>query len=151
MWHPSNEMLIALSDKSLYVWYYPAITWSDSDLLKQSCVTVDASPAGLNARIISIQDTLVRIRKANGVEIILNISTLPLLIYQSIYSGDWSKALRLCRASNSAALWCLVAGLGIEQNQIDSALQALNALDEPDKFLFLKRISCLPTKVCDMQ
>ena len=147
MWHPSNEMLIALTDKSLYVWYYPTITWSDPDLLKRSCISIDATTAGLNARITSIQGSIVHVRKANGVPIILNISCLPLLVYESIYSGDWSKALRLCRASNISALWCLVVGLAIEQNQIDSALQALSALDEPDKFLFLKRISCLPIKV----
>eukprot|EP01083_Nonionella_stella_P059430 155478_1 len=143
-WHPDCDLLFALADKQLIIWYYPDIVWCDIDLLAYSIVKLDTNNIGNNAQIISIQDTLIRVRKENGDEEMIKFSALPLTIYEMIRDGKWDKALRLCHICNEQSLWGALTGLAIDNGQIEIALQGLTALEEPDKILFIKSIQNLP-------
>ena len=128
----------------MVIWYYPGIVWCDTDLISYSIAKIDTHNIGNNAKIISIEGTLVTIRKKNGDEEIINFSPLPLAMYDAIRDGKWNKALRLCNICNDESLWGSLTGLAIDNSQIEIALQGLTALEEPDKILFLRSIQNLP-------
>eukprot|EP00484_Ammonia_sp_Unknown_P024564 CAMPEP_0197028854 /NCGR_PEP_ID=MMETSP1384-20130603/8445_1 /TAXON_ID=29189 /ORGANISM="Ammonia sp." /LENGTH=824 /DNA_ID=CAMNT_0042457919 /DNA_START=11 /DNA_END=2485 /DNA_ORIENTATION=+ len=143
-WHPECDILLALSDKQLVIWYYPSMVWCDADLLAYSVAKIDTQNIGSNGKIISVEGTLVTVRKNNGDEEIINFSPLPLAMYDAIRDGKWSKALRLCNLCKDETLWASLTGLAIDNGQIEVALQGLTALEEPDKILFLRSIQSLP-------
>ncbi len=147
LWHPNCDILFALSDKQLIIWYYPCIVWCDTDLISYSTTKIDISNIGNNAKIVSIEGTLITIKKSNGDEEIINFSSLPLVMYNIINDGKWNKALRLCNICNDIALWGSLTGLEIDNGQIEIALQGLTVLEEPDKILFLKSIQNLPSQI----
>ena len=143
-WHPDCDVLLALSDKQLVIWYYPGIVWCDTDLIPHCFTQIETHNIGQDAKIISIESTLVTVRKKNGDEEIINFSPLPLALHDTIRDGNWDKALRLCHICNDETLWGALTGLAIDNGQIEVALQGLTALEEPDKILFLRSILDLP-------
>jgi len=126
------------------IWYYPGIVWCDTDLIPYCFSQIEARDLGQDAKIIAIEGTLVSIRKKNGDEEIINFSPLPLALHDAVRDGKWDKALRLCHICNDETLWGALAGLAIDNGQIEVALQGLTALEEPDKILFLRSILELP-------
>jgi len=145
-WHPDCDLLLALSDKQLVIWYYPGIVWCDTDLIPSCFTQLDAHEIGQDAKILSIESTLVRIRKKNGDEQIVNFSPLPLALHNVVADGKWDKALRLCTLCDDETLWGALTGLAIDNGQIEVAVQGLTALEEPDKILFLRSILDLPLR-----
>ena len=128
------------------IWYYPGIVWCDTDLIPYCFTQLETHNIGQDAKIISIESTLVTIRKKNGDEEILNFSPLPLALHDAVRDGKWDKALRLCHICNDETLWGALTGLAIDNGQIEVALQGLTALEEPDKILFLRSILDLPLR-----
>ena len=143
-WHPDCDILLAISDKQLVIWYYPQIVWCDTDLLSYSIAKVSINKIGNNAKIESVEGSMVTIKKQNGDEEIVSFSPLILAMYNVISDGKWNKALRLCNICNDETLWGSLTGLAIDNGQIEIALQGLTALEEPDKILFLRSIQKLP-------
>ncbi|ETO13835.1 hypothetical protein RFI_23532 [Reticulomyxa filosa] len=165
-WHPEADILIALCDKSVLMWYYPNIVWSDSDLLKYTCVKTNVraqvqivykkitaykkkrkdlylqnSALDADASILHIEKTLLTIRLSSGGEYSVHISPFPLLLYDNINQGKWTESLRLCHMAKDTAMYGAFTGMALESNMLDAVIQGLTALDEPDKLLFFLNVS----------
>jgi len=147
-WHCECDILLALSDKQLVIWYYPDIVWCDADLIEASLLRIDCAEIGANAHILCVEGSAVHIRKENGDEEVIAFSPVPLAMYDAIGDGEWEKALRLCSVtesdSESKALWGALTALAVDHGQIEVALQGLTALEESDKILFLREVLALP-------
>jgi intraflagellar transport protein 80 len=58
-WHPDADILLALSDKQLVIWYYLDIVWCDTELIEASMLKLDTADIGQNARILSVEGSIV--------------------------------------------------------------------------------------------
>lgn len=130
------------------IWYVPSIAWNDDDLMKSAFVIIENNMSGvigMNAMIKSIDNSLIEIRKANGTELIVCFSMLPIMLYKMVYRGKWDEAIKLCHICKDQSLWIALYALSLENQHLNAIIQSLTALQESDKILFFKKIKQLPT------
>lgn len=113
-WHDRSDMLIAMSDMKMVVWYYPHAMFLDRDLAQQTRYTRDASEFGKDPTALVFSGTRGLIRRSDGAIVYASVPPFPLTLYQLASAGQWSRALRLCRFANDRALWASLAAMAIE-------------------------------------
>ena len=48
-WNDNTEMMAAVSDQKLLVWYYPNVVYVDKDMLESTTMKLDATAFGMYA------------------------------------------------------------------------------------------------------
>lgn len=145
-WHDKTDMLIALSDQKMVVWYYPHAMFVDKELALLTRFSREAAELGKDPLALVFTGTRCLVRRSDGAVICTSVPSYPLALYQLAGQGQWSKALRLCRFANDRALWASLAVMAIENKALTSAEYALAALDEVDKLQFVVSIKDIPTQ-----
>jgi intraflagellar transport protein 80 len=128
-----TDVIVALADGLLNVWYQPSAAFVDKDLVGLTSTSVDASDYGRSAQLIAYTGNRIGVRKVDGS--ILFSSTPPdiPLFYDLTRSSRWDEAIRLCRHQNNPTLWGSLASIALAKKQLDTAEIALCELNEVAK------------------
>ena len=146
-WNESTDMLAAISDGKLYVWYYPNVVYVDKDLLLLSRSQRDVSgEVGKMCIIDSFTGSLVIVRRVDGRIVTLSISPYPALLYENSDRGQWAKAIKLCRFVKDRVLWACLAAMALYARELNTAEIALAAIDEVDKIQFINYVKLIPSE-----
>ncbi len=97
MWNDSTDILAAVSDSKLTVWYCPAAAFIDKDLINYTRTQTDAAHFGKGCAFINFFDTRLSVRKADGAVQSASIAAAPAFLHRYCLTGQWTKAVRLCR------------------------------------------------------
>ncbi|KAJ9470386.1 Intraflagellar transport protein 172-like protein [Diplonema papillatum] len=148
-WNDSSEILIALADLKLVIWYYPSVVFVDRDLLpKTKTIREDGQVQvefGWNDQIIDFFGTRTSVRRGlDGAVLTFTVSPYPNLLFKHIRTNDWEAATRLCRVVKETFMWCVLAGLAVRNGQLATAEIAYAALEEADKLQYMRYIQEIP-------
>eukprot|EP00823_Brevimastigomonas_motovehiculus_P003575 TRINITY_DN219_c0_g1_i2.p1 TRINITY_DN219_c0_g1~~TRINITY_DN219_c0_g1_i2.p1 ORF type:complete len:780 (+),score=268.94 TRINITY_DN219_c0_g1_i2:53-2392(+) len=146
MWSARDEMLAAVTDQKLVVWYCPAAAFVDPDLLVTARSSQDATSLGKGVQCGHFDPNgRLTLRRADGTLICRALSPFPSALHRFAQQGQFARALRLCRLIKDEALWACLAVLALQANQLDTAEVALAAIDEADKVTLIQSIKHIPT------
>ncbi|XP_076269721.1 intraflagellar transport protein Oseg5 [Rhynchophorus ferrugineus] len=146
-WNSTINILAAIQDAQLIVWYCPSAAFN-SKLLHICSLQYDSPELGRNPRINDFIGNSVSIRKADGSLISVAISPFPELIHKKIQDNRWSEALDLCRSVNNDMVWACLAVLATQSNSetIDIAEEAFANINNYEKVFYIQHIKTLPSK-----
>ncbi|XP_067950090.1 intraflagellar transport protein 80 homolog isoform X2 [Watersipora subatra] len=144
--HDSCNMIAALADGRLTVWYYPNAVFVDKALLSEVLFEKDSSEFGKSPFVSSFVGRHVGIRRADGAVISTAISPYPALLHGYTLGGRWDDAVRLCRFVKDTTLWCCLAAMSAYAKDLATAEVAYAAIDEADKVEYINSIKELPGK-----
>ncbi|KAG8180211.1 hypothetical protein JTE90_016488 [Oedothorax gibbosus] len=145
-WNDNSNMLSALQDGKLMIFYYPAVVFVDKNLLTMTCMLKEDSDFGKNPKILSFVGNHVSIRRADGSLVSSAISPYPSVLHGYVSSHRWDDAVRLCRYIKDEALWACLAGMSISYKDLKTAEIAYAAIKESDKVECIQYIKKLPLK-----
>ncbi|GBG65480.1 hypothetical protein CBR_g51075 [Chara braunii] len=145
-WNDGTDMLAAMADQKMVVWYYPNVVYVDNDLLPRTKYTKDGSELGKLARIVSFFGCRCVIRRIDGALVTVSVSPYPLILYEQVHANRWEQATRLCRSVKDNSLWACLAAIAINAKQLDAAEAAFAAIDEIDRLQFVIHIKDIPSE-----
>lgn len=147
-WNEKSDMLAAIADGKLFVWYYPNVVYVDKDLLQLSRSSRDVSnEVGKMCVIDSFTGSLVTVRRVDGRVATLSVSPYPALLYENCDRGQWEKAIRLCRFVKDPTLWACLGAMSLHARELNTAEIALAAIDEVDKVQFINYVKTIPSEI----
>lgn len=144
-WNDSHDILAAVSDSKLLVWYYPNVVFVDEDLTKRCRFSCDAASLGKNSRFISFIGASCAIRRADGSSQTLGISSFPGQLQSLCQQKNWAMAIRMCRFLKDEVLWACLAASAIYGKDLSTAEVALSAINEVDKLEFIQHVMTIPS------
>ena len=170
-WNDSYEVLSCISEGQLRCFFLPHAPAIDPDCVAHTTTTLTApalhahptthqpqsrsdsshsSSLGSRSALLSFSRTLLTLRTSSGTQLAVHCSPYPLFLHRCAGSGEWSRALRLCRLLSSAddarLCWAVLYGLAVQSGQLEVAGQAAALLDWPDKARALHLISRIPSE-----
>ncbi|XP_030758483.1 intraflagellar transport protein 80 homolog isoform X1 [Sitophilus oryzae] len=146
-WNSNINILAAIQDAQLIVWYCPSAAFN-SKLLHMCSLQYDSPELGRNPRINDFVGNSVSIRRADGSLISVPISPFPELIHKKIQDNKWSEALDLCRSVNNDMVWACLAVLATQSSSetMDIAEEAFASINNYEKVIYIQYIKTLPSK-----
>jgi len=153
MWHAKTDMLAAVMDGKLCIWYYPNVVYVDPDLMTATKSIRDASGFGKNPQLIQFSETHVTIRRSDGASITSSVSPFPSLLYEYAQNVEWESASRLCRFVKDQSLWACLAAMALNGQELATAEVAFAAIDEVDKLqyiLYIKDIASAEGRAAEL-
>ncbi len=130
-WNDENELLVALMDSKLVVWYYPHAVFVDDELGPLSRNEKDGSNFGTNAKICSFNGTNCTIRKADGALIsISGVTPYASILQEFSKKKSWEQAIRLCRHIQVKEMWASLAAMSVYSQELNTAEVAYAALEQ---------------------
>jgi len=146
IWHDTTDMLAAVCDSKVTVWYYPNVVYVDKDLLNSTKETHMAlGDLGKTPQFVNFSGTRVTPRRTDGTLVTIGLSPYPPLLFQHVADGNWEHAIRLCRFVKDKPLWACLAAMAINGKELNAAEVAYAAIDEVDKVQFILHIKEIPT------
>lgn len=146
-WNDSSDMLCAVADGRLLVYYYPNAAFVDRDLLPATTDEEDVQELfGKVPQISAFFRNRLTVRRADGALIAHAVSSYVAMLHRLVGEGRWEESLRLCRFVKDRKLWGCMAVMAIQGRQLDMAEVALAALTEVDKLQFLLHIKSIPSE-----
>ncbi|KAG0618321.1 hypothetical protein M758_4G054400 [Ceratodon purpureus] len=142
MWNDVADVLVAVADQRLVVWYYPHAPTVDRDLLQYVKLTKDCH-IGKNAKLQSFHGPRCMVRRADGASISAHVSPYPFLLFEHVAAKQWDQALRLCRHVKDNLLWACLAGTSMAAKELNMAEVAYAALDEVDRVHYIMYVKGL--------
>jgi len=144
MWHSKTDMLAAVMDGKLCVWFYPNVVYIDPDLIPMTKSVRDVS-FGKTPQLVHFSETHVTIRKSDGALVGASVSSFPSLLYEYVQSAEWDAATRLCRFVKDQSLWACLAAMALNGQELGTAEVAFAAIDEVDKLQYVLYIKDIPS------
>ncbi|XP_017775258.1 PREDICTED: intraflagellar transport protein 80 homolog [Nicrophorus vespilloides] len=140
-WNSDENMVAAVQDTRLIIWYCPSACF-DRDILKLCSLQYDSHELGRSPRIHDFVGNSVSIRRADGSLLNVPISPFPSLLHSYIQSNKWTDALNLCRNINETSLWACLAVLATQSDTeaLEIAEEAYAAINQYDKVLYIQHI-----------
>eukprot|EP00736_Rhodelphis_marinus_P011395 Rmarinus@m.26807 len=145
MFHDKTDMLAAVQDGNLSVWYYPDVVFVDKDLIPKTRVVKAGSEFGRSPKIVNFHGDRCCVRRTNGAMHVYAIDPFPSLLYQYASAAQWNLAVRLCRFVKDEALWSVVAAMAVQSLELDTAEVAYAAIEEVDKVQYVLHIKGIPS------
>ena len=96
-WHSEADMLAAVIDGKLMVWYYSNVVFIDRDLVNQTKLVKEAADLGKDPQIQSFHGTHVVVRRSDGAQLSFGVSPYPITLYGIVARSMWEPAIHLCR------------------------------------------------------
>ncbi|XP_014282320.1 intraflagellar transport protein 80 homolog isoform X1 [Halyomorpha halys] len=149
-WNSALNIIAAMQDSSLILWYLPYILFVDKRMTKKTAVIKDASEFGHRPRLISFVDNYIGIQRSDGAIINSGISPYIGLLHGYASTNAWKEALRLCRMVQDEALWSCLAIMATQAKDIETAETAYAAINFYDKVLYIQHIKQNPIKAVRM-
>lgn len=145
IWNDSVDMLAAVGDDKLTVWFYPQVVYYDKDMLSRTRLIRDASEFGKTPSLLSFRSTRCTLRRSDGAVVTSNVSPYQEMLANFASQREWDLALRLCRYVKSDVLWACLAAMAVEGKELNTAEVAYAAINEVDKLQFILHIKEIPS------
>ncbi|XP_070538600.1 intraflagellar transport protein 80 homolog [Ptychodera flava] len=145
-WNDSANILAALQENKLAVWYYPNAVYVDKDLISKTMLEKDASEFGKNPYLVGFRSNHVIIRRADGSLVGTGVTPYPSMLQELTSNNRWEDAVRLCRFVKDNTLWACLATMASYAKELNTAEVAYAAIDEADKVEFIMHIKEIPSK-----
>lgn len=142
-WNDGTNMLAAMQDNRLTVWYHPAIVYSDKDLLPVTLVHKEGSEFSRSPQLLSFIGNHCTLRRSDGALTVASVSPFPAILHQNTAAGKWDAAVKLCRFVKEPALWGCLAGMAASARDLNTAEVAYAAINEVDKVQYIAHIKQL--------
>jgi len=146
VWHESTDMLAAMVDQKLVVWYYPGAIFVDKDLVHLTKFVKETNEFGSVPKISYFQGSRATIRKSNGTLLTASVSQYPQLLYEYVGALQWDKAIRLCRHVRDSCLWACLAAMAVHHKDLNTAELSFAAIDDMDKLQYIQHIKQIPSE-----
>ncbi|KAA0193464.1 Intraflagellar transport protein 80 [Fasciolopsis buskii] len=147
VWCDTSNLLAAVSNDTLSVWFHPNIAFIDNDLLNSAMLEMENHEEfGKHPELLNFYRDRLRLRRTDGSEVSFTVSPFPDKIHQLILLNKWNEALSLCRNVKDKLLWACLAGFATYAKDLDIAEIAFSEIEEVDKVEYLRYIKSLPTK-----
>mmetsp|Transcript_42074 Transcript_42074/g.98677 ORF Transcript_42074/g.98677 Transcript_42074/m.98677 type:complete len:767 (-) Transcript_42074:943-3243(-) len=144
-WNTDTDMLAAVMDSKLVVWYYPNVVFVDRDLVNQTKFSRDASEFGKDPQILNFHGSHVSVRRSDGAELSAAVSPYPTALYGIVQKHMWEQAIQLCRYVKDSTLWACLAVMALADKELSTAEVAFAAIDEVAKLQYVLSIKEIPT------
>lgn len=145
-WHEDAEILAAVADRRLCVWYLPSAAFADRDVLPTTREEQDGESFGMMPTITSFTSSHVTLRRSDGATVLAPISPYPLVLHECCQAFQWAKATRLCRFCKDRKLWASLAAIAVGAMELDTAEVAYAALEEADRLQYIQHVKRVPSK-----
>ncbi|KAH9277413.1 hypothetical protein BASA83_000284 [Batrachochytrium salamandrivorans] len=146
IWNIETDMLSAIMDGKLALWYYPNAVFVDEDISSLTRLDRDVSNLGKNSQFISFVGTQCLLRRADGAILAMsNISSLPGFLQELSKKRQWEEAIRLCRHVKVKELWACLAAMSLFGQDLNTAEVAYAAIEEVHKVQYVTYIRNIPT------
>eukprot|EP00795_Rhopilema_esculentum_P016996 gene16996-8500_t len=96
-WNDSVNMLAAVADNKVTVWYYPNVAFVDPDIATRTVFQLDQSEFGKNLQITNFVGNVCTMRRGDGALCSSSISPYPAFLHGHASESKWDDAVRLCR------------------------------------------------------
>lgn len=136
--HAENDMLSAIMDGKLVVWYYPNVVFVDRDLVNQTKFVKESSDFGKDPQIMHFHGTNVTIRRSDGAQLVAAVSPYPTALYGIVQRNMWEQAIQLCRYVKDPTLWACLAVMALADKELSTTEVAFAAIDE------VAKLQCVP-------
>lgn len=145
-WNTDLNILAAMQDAALCVWFYPAVVFADQGLLRKTVLLKDIAEFGKTPSIVSYVKNHLTIRRYDGSIINYPISPYISILHTYAATQSWSEALSLCRTLNDETLWACLAGMATHSRDLATSEEAYAAIEQVDKVLYINYIKNIPVK-----
>ncbi|XP_023711172.2 intraflagellar transport protein 80 homolog isoform X2 [Cryptotermes secundus] len=149
-WNNDTNMLAAVQDTNLIVWYYPTVLYVDKRLVKKTVSHRDASEFGKNPVVVSFDGNHLGVRRVDGSLVTSSVSPYPSVLHGYAASSRWDDALRLCRFIKDSTLWACLAAMSTHAKDLTTAEEAYAAIDETDKVAYIQHIKANPLRTVQL-
>jgi len=146
-WHEHADILAAAADLRVHCWYYPAAVYIDKELMGLCKMVKEEPDIGRDCQITSFYGTNIIVKKKDGSQKIVASSPYPQMLFDFTNSGEWAKALKLCRYLKEEFLWAIFASICLAVRNIENADIALANINSIEKVQFITSLSELPPLV----
>ncbi|VDQ07489.1 unnamed protein product [Trichobilharzia regenti] len=97
VWAETSNVLAAITNDKLVIWFYPDIASTDSDIFNLTQEEHNISDDyGKQAELINFYRDRIMIRRADGTIVYCPVSIYPDKLHQLIGQNKWNEALSLC-------------------------------------------------------
>ena len=144
-WNDTTDMLAAMIDQRLVVWYYPNVVYVDKDLTAKTKMTKD-SGFGKVPQLTYFNGARCTVRRIDGALITASASSHVPTLYQHVLGNQWDRAIRLCRFVKDESLWSCLAAMAVAAKDLSTAEIAYAAIEEVEKVQFINSIKSVPTE-----
>lgn len=146
-WNDSSDILVAIADGKLVVWYYPSVVFVDRDLLPKTKLVREDAEFTRSDQLIDFFGSRVTCRRgSDGAVLTYAIKPYPIRLFAHVKDNQWEESLRLCRFVKEPALWGILAALSVKHGNLHTAEAAYASIDESDKLQYIKYIADIPTQ-----
>ncbi|XP_069692429.1 intraflagellar transport protein 80 homolog isoform X2 [Periplaneta americana] len=149
-WNSDTNMLAAVQDTNLIVWYYPTVLYVDKQLMKKTVLSKDASEFGKSPVVVSFDGNHLGIRRVDGSLVTSSVSPYVAVLHGYAASSRWDDALRLCRLVKDYTLWACLAAMATHAKDLNTAEEAYAAIDELDKVAYIQHIKKIPLRTAQL-
>lgn len=149
-WNCSINILAAIQDTSLTVWYYPAVIFSDKGIVEKTCAKNDSSDFGKNPVVVSFYGNHVGVRRVDGSLVNSAVPMTVSLLHEFASTARWEEARKLCRLVKEDTLWACLAAMATKAKNLLIAEEAYASIDEMDKVEYIQHIKTIPNKTAQM-
>lgn len=147
IWNDTSDMLCAIADGRLVVWYYPNVVFVDRDLLPSTTSMKEMGEVfGKVPQLTAFFGNRASVRKADGALVYTAVSSYVPMLYRLVADVRWEETVRLCRFIKDEKLWGCLAAMSIAGRHLDTVEIALAALTEVDKLEFILHIKQIPSE-----
>ncbi|KAK9510933.1 hypothetical protein O3M35_005605 [Rhynocoris fuscipes] len=145
-WNSHLNVMAAIQDTSLTIWYYPFILFVDKRLVRKTIVSRDSSEFGHKPSISSFVGNHIGLRRSDGALVSTAVSPYVAILHGYAASTSWKDALRLCRMVKDDTLWASLAVMATQAKDLETAEAAYAAINQYDKVLYIQHIKAIPIR-----
>uniref|UniRef100_T1HYQ8 WD_REPEATS_REGION domain-containing protein n=1 Tax=Rhodnius prolixus TaxID=13249 RepID=T1HYQ8_RHOPR len=145
-WNSHLNIMAAIQDTTLTIWYYPNILFVDKRLIRKTMNTRDSSEFGHRPTVSSFVDNHIALRRSDGALVSVGISPYVAILHEFSASSSWKEALRLCRMVKDDTLWACLAVMATQAKDLETSEAAFAAINQYDKVLYLQHIKAIPIR-----
>ncbi|KAJ3314721.1 Intraflagellar transport protein 80 [Boothiomyces sp. JEL0838] len=146
MWNDETDLLIAIMDGKLTLWYYPNAIFVDDDIAPLARQEKDGSAYGKNAQFVSFIGSNCTLRRADGALLAVSgVTPFAGLLQEFAKKKQWEEAIKLCRHVKLKELWASLAAMALNHQDLNTAEVAYAAIDEIHKVKYVCYIRDIPS------
>ncbi len=93
VWSDAHDMIAALADQKLLVWYCPNVVYIDRDLLARTRASLDGVAFGRLPRLVAFAGSRVSVRRADGASMTAAVSPFAAQLHALCAHAQFAKAV----------------------------------------------------------
>jgi len=144
-WNDNCNMLAAVADNKVTIWYYPNVAFVDPDIVNKTLLQLDQNEFGKNLQIVNFVGNVCTMRRGDGALCSTSVSPYPSFLHGYANQSKWDEAVRLCRFVKDEPLWACLAAMSAYAKELSTAEIAYAAIEEADKVQYINHVKEIPS------